>query len=769
MAQNQDVKIKATVSVDSQGVDVYNKKLDETAKKTEKAFNPKQQLREANLELIRAQEQFGQFSQEALQAAKRVADLKDAIGDARGAADLFNPEKKFQVFAGALSDVSAAYGGLQGALGLFGVESKKVEEQLLKVQSAMALAEGFSAIGRAKESFSALAAVVKSNVVAAFQALKAAIGSTGIGLLVIALGAIAANWDRIKASITGVSKEQERLNAESKKNFDIAVKKVDALNKQDNILKLQGKTEREILQLKIAETKQAIEKGKIEIKNSIVTLKAQVEAEKRNKAILKGILDFINAPVEIILTAVREIAKLVGVDFNFSASEFAASFIFDPAEVEANGQAAIEAQQQALKDLENNQAGFELQIKEINKKGSESANKDAQARREAELNAQQELIKAKQQNELNAIKDEDERRKRALDIELANEKDRISKLQNVSEATRKQLLAEVETRVQTEKDKIDEARRLREEKAEKDFQKQLAEAREQNRLSAIQDEDQKAIETIKASYQKQIAETLANEQLKEDQRKLLASEIEAKRDAELAAKQKEIDIKNANKALADFDKQLADQQFTFDQQRANLDARQKLLDEFYAAGKLSDEDYTKQTKENSDKRKKIDEAETASKIENAQKISGLLGNLSNLFGKQTAAGKAAAIAQTTIDTYLGAQKAYQSLAGIPVVGPALGVAAAAAAVASGLKNVKEIVKVQTPGGQGSTGTPNINSNFQTAAAPIAPQAPQAQTATLDQQSINQLGNVTARAYVVESDVSNSQERINRINRAARFG
>jgi hypothetical protein len=57
----------------------------------------------------------------------------------------------------------------------------------------------------------------------------------------------------------------------------------------------------------------------------------------------------------------------------------------------------------------------------------------------------------------------------------------------------------------------------------------------------------------------------------------------------------------------------------------------------------------------------------------------------------------------------------------------------------------------------------------TAAAPIIPAAPVQNTVTqLSTNSINQLGSATNRAYVVESDVTNSQERIKRINRAARL-
>jgi hypothetical protein len=79
-----------------------------------------------------------------------------------------------------------------------------------------------------------------------------------------------------------------------------------------------------------------------------------------------------------------------------------------------------------------------------------------------------------------------------------------------------------------------------------------------------------------------------------------------------------------------------------------------------------------------------------------------------LFGEEQsemfAIAKAAAIAQTIIQTYQGAQQAFTSLSGIPVVGPALGVAAAAAAVAGGLARVSAISS-QSPSfdGGGFTG------------------------------------------------------------------
>ena len=73
-----------------------------------------------------------------------------------------------------------------------------------------------------------------------------------------------------------------------------------------------------------------------------------------------------------------------------------------------------------------------------------------------------------------------------------------------------------------------------------------------------------------------------------------------------------------------------------------------------------------------------------------------LGNLVTILGKESAAGKAVAVAQTTIDTYKAATAAYSAMAGIPVVGPALGAIAAGAAVASGLQSVRKITSTKKP-------------------------------------------------------------------------
>ncbi len=57
--------------------------------------NIKKELKEANLALIEAQRNFGEYSKEALDAAKKLATLRDSIQEAREMVELFDFGKKF--------------------------------------------------------------------------------------------------------------------------------------------------------------------------------------------------------------------------------------------------------------------------------------------------------------------------------------------------------------------------------------------------------------------------------------------------------------------------------------------------------------------------------------------------------------------------------------------------------------------------------------------------------------------------------------------------
>ncbi len=148
----------------------------------------------------------------------------------------------------------------------------------------------------------------------------------------------------------------------------------------------------------------------------------------------------------------------------------------------------------------------------------------------------------------------------------------------------------------------------------------------------------------------------------------------------------------------------------------------------------------------------IDEAKRKGQEDALTATAGTLGQIAELFGKQTAAGKAAAIAEATIQTFLSAQKAYSSTVGIPVVGPVLAPINAGLAIAAGIKNIKAITAVQTPDGGGSGGG-SVSNSF----ASAAPQAPNFNV--VGNSGMNQLAQIQQQpiqAYVVSGEVTSAQ-------------
>lgn len=94
---------------------------------------------------------------------------------------------------GALGGVTAGFELAQGAMGAMGVESEKVQEALLKVQSAMAIAQGVQGLKESIPVFKAIGAAGK----AAFTGIRGAILATGIGALIVGVGLLISNWEKV--------------------------------------------------------------------------------------------------------------------------------------------------------------------------------------------------------------------------------------------------------------------------------------------------------------------------------------------------------------------------------------------------------------------------------------------------------------------------------------------------------------------------------------------------------------------------------------------
>lgn len=177
----------------------------------------KSQYKAAVAELQKVTAQYGETSKEAVKAAKAAAELKDQITFSKDLVDSFNPDAKFNSLTKSVSGVLDGFQAYEGAMGLIGAENEELQKTMLKVQSAMALSQGIQGVFEAKDAFKQLGTVVKSTAVgqavltaatsaytfvtgAATTGLKlfrAALVSTGIGALVVGVGLLVANFDKV--------------------------------------------------------------------------------------------------------------------------------------------------------------------------------------------------------------------------------------------------------------------------------------------------------------------------------------------------------------------------------------------------------------------------------------------------------------------------------------------------------------------------------------------------------------------------------------------
>ncbi len=161
---------------------------------------------------------------------------------------------------------------------------------------------------------------------------------------------------------------------------------------------------------------------------------------------------------------------------------------------------------------------------------------------------------------------------------------------------------------------------------------------------------------------------------------------------------------------------------------------------------------------------KLTEENRLMKVNAAYDIADAMTSLGSIVGEQTAAGKALGVASALINTYVGASEVIRAKSVLPEpFGTIQKIASVAAIIATGLKTVRTITAVQVPGASGSGGV-----SIPSASSISAPLQAQVSSTMINQAQVNQIGNVAARAFVVESDVTGNQERIQRLNRAARI-
>jgi hypothetical protein len=332
----------------------------------------KAQLRQMQQELQKLDVGSEEFQKLSLEAGK----LKDQINDAAEAvrANAGNAFEGLKNNAGLLKDrlmnldlegVGQSFKGIAG--NIKGISFKEVQS-------------GISALG------SGLASIGKALL------------TNPLFLLAAAIGAAVAYSDELLSLVDGISEaDQEQLNAQKEKAA-LANQQLDTIGAQEEILKEQGKTEEEIRDLKQQALDVAIEEQKVVIATQKSQLTAQIQAAERNRQILNGILQFLTAPLQLLLGAVDGIILGLNKVGAISDETYAGigslrenlnnaitGLLFDPEQIKKDGEAAIKESEAQLLKLENQAAGFRNKDREDAKKKNQEKIDDKKKAAEEEL------------------------------------------------------------------------------------------------------------------------------------------------------------------------------------------------------------------------------------------------------------------------------------------------------------------------------------------------------------------------------------------------
>jgi hypothetical protein len=724
----------------------------------------RKEIKQAQFDVLKFSQEFGETSKEALAAAKRVAELKDAIADASEKVALFDPGKKFQVVGNAVTALAGGFSAVQGALGLVGVESENVQKSLLKVQSALALSQGLSTIADSAKDFERLGAVVKNTTVfqtaynfvigkkvalqtqdaattaastvatkaqaaatntataattassTAMKIFRGALLATGVGALVVGLIALVQNFGKIKAAV---------LNAiPGLGSFASTVGNViNAFTDLVGITNAASRAEqqRQAIFTKAAAGTKIINEG---IDRQIKLLQAQGAEQGKIDALRK----------QSIQNELKDLTKLAdqkGILRGEDAKKYK-DLQNDLAVIDATAETA---RRQAAETAAKRGASASNKYGESQKKKDEDLAKERLA---AEKEAAERINQLKADTAVAAIENEFEAKKLAIGNALAAEIKQVNDNEKIKAETKAALILALTNKSNLEiaavnKDAADKAKAAKEktDKEEKDaLLKQQEEDRKirqigfQEQIEAINKENAK----IEMDFEQDLERLADKKQILREQELLELENTELTEAQKLEIKKKYSDARN----------EVTNQEVAVEKaaQQAKIDLNNRYLD---LAGQFGSV-----LQQIAGKNKALAIAGVV--VEQAASIGRIVSNTA------VANAKAAAASPLT---------AGQPFVAINSISAGLSIASS---VAAGLKAVQQINSAQPGGGGGASPVSGGG-----AAAPIAPAAPIQNTVTqLDQQSVNAMGSATNRAYVVESDVTNKQERITRINRAARL-
>jgi hypothetical protein len=586
-------------------------------------------------------------------------------------------------------------------MALFGSENEDVQKTLLKVQGAMAMAEGVAGIIAMKSAFGTLF----TSVVAGFRTMAAAITTTGVGALIVAIGAAIGGLIYIlneQSKAVEKAKEKNKELADSLKdlqnNYSTTIEEADEWGKiQVANAELEGKSESDVFQIKKTFANQKIELLKAEkeqtdknyetrLKNLHKEFTDQKEYDKAYKALLKERTD-----------TYWENANRVGK----ASNELTLLEIENEKKKKQEAEAAFKDYQSRLKAQADAERNSLQQLNEQKRKIREQDTKN-----------ETELLRVKYENDLARLKEARENELRAENL-TATAKANINAKFDMSELSAKQTFEAALTKLQ----KDAQQKRLEDAKAFEEQRKQIT--------------------------QQEIAETQAN--------------------IDRVFKIRETDIYNRitdqtelNEALQKLETERLERQLREMKEYGTASAEQQIALENQIAKRKADI-----YKADAEAKKQANEAKMAAEIQLVQASAQAVGQLGQLFKQGSDAAKVAALTEIAVNTAIGfiqgldiAQK------GAKATGPAAPLAfpifyaSQIAAVLGAAGRAKQILK----GGGASGGASGAGGG----SVPRVPNTTPVTGGILP--DMEQPGGFAGmgRVYVLEGDITKTQTRVRRV-------
>lgn len=707
-------------------------------------------------------------------SAKGVATLKNDIDEVNISINGLNPDNKLAPIGQLAKAGALAVQGLAGAFTAIGVESDTAQVAIAKLQGIMAFTDAINALGDMKEVWKNLGAVIKGNTVLttlntavnkaaafsmkalgiaanttsfSFQALKAAIISTGIGAIVVGIATLLPMISNWISGTDDAEAAQKRLNLALEAQQDLLnseLQSIDYVTKARIArAKIAGKTEAEIRGIENGAAEERIKalKDNSDRLDAIASDRKEMEErsvedqQKINDESIKAYRDYLKALGD------EDIRKL-----NQQADDAEKS---RQKQKEAADKAANDRKQQRDRDLAdlkqyrdqvdaiNREALKQLAEHNLNEKGLElKRNKDVYDTNIAQITKARdfELKYAKKYGgDVQAVKDKYvEVSANLLKQQLQNEADIRAKFdKQIQDFIFTQTTNEFQQKRDAVIKEFDEMIKIAGEKASE------LEALKQSKLSQIDTEENLRKNTVTSQTNLIVTET-ETAPSDDDTPNQAKAKIDALQTARLEAEAAAFELKK---------EQLRGQKEELEQLEAEHNANIVNIN-----------------KEASDAKKEIDAAELEAKRNAVQAGINLANQAADLLGKHTVAGKALAVAATTIDTFKSAQSAYTGMVkAIPgPVGIAAGVAAAAVSVAAGLANVKKILAVKVPAKGGTGGSTPSAPAISTAPVIQASQTSAANNAIQDVRVTNPQDQIS-RAYIVDRDLQSNQQKSEFLN------